>query len=138
MTNFLVMSRTRSRIMDPEERESCRQIFDVFAPTYEDTVLKKWKYNAPARVWITLMHRLLKFSQGSMTRQQLERASNTSKLRSRILDAGAGTGLVYLHLSGLGYQNIVWADFSAVMLAQCQSHTDRKYSAFHLVQNEQP
>ena len=53
MTNFLVMSRTRSRIMDPEERESCRQIFDVFAPTYEDTVLKKWKYNAPARVWIS-------------------------------------------------------------------------------------
>lgn len=68
------------------------QLYDAFAPTYDDTLLSKWGYEAPAAAAQLLTHHV--------------------PLESSVLDAGCGTGLTGDQLRRVGFSSVHGADIS--------------------------
>jgi predicted TPR repeat methyltransferase len=68
------------------------QLYDDFAPTYDDTLLSKWGYEAPATA--------------------AEMLARHIPLESTVLDAGCGTGLTGEELHRVGFAAVHGADIS--------------------------
>ncbi len=73
------------------------QLYDAFAPTYDDTLLSKWGYEAPAAAAQLL--------------------ARHAPLTSIVLDAGCGTGLTGAELHRVGFDTVHGADISLPSLA---------------------
>jgi predicted TPR repeat methyltransferase len=78
-----------------EPAEVMRQ-YDEFAPSYDETLLWKWGYQAPAMA--------------------AELLAKHVPLKSIILDAGCGTGLTGSELRRVGFDTVEGADISATSL----------------------
>lgn len=76
-------------------REVMRQ-YDEFAPTYDETLLSKWGYRAPAEAAALLARHI--------------------RLESVILDAGCGTGLTGIELHRIGFEALHGVDISTPSL----------------------
>ncbi len=77
------------------------RLYDDFAPTYDDTLLSKWGYEAPA----TAAQMLARYV----------------PLGSRVLDAGCGTGLTGSALHEVGFSTVHGADISLPSLQAAAS-----------------
>jgi predicted TPR repeat methyltransferase len=89
------------KIYSPESPEELKEAYAEWAEEYDEDLDKNYGYVAPR-----------------VGAEALDRALDDKS--ARILDAGAGTGLVGLVLSGMGYTNIDALDFSAEMLAEAE------------------
>ena len=83
--------------------------YDQWAPEYEQDLVGCFAWNAPGNASALLEKYVAK--------------------PARILDAGAGTGLVGVSLRQLGYTDLVAIDLSAGMLEE--AHRKQVYSEFH-------
>lgn len=89
--------------------------YDEFAPAYDETLLSKWGYQAPARA--------------------AELLATHAALESSVLDAGCGTGLTGQELRRVGFANIHGADISQASLQIAASKgLYRSLSAANLLQ----
>ncbi len=70
--------------------------YDEFAPGYDETLLGKWGYDAPARA--------------------AELLANHTALDAGVLDAGCGTGLTGLQLKRCGFDALHGVDISSASL----------------------
>lgn len=73
------------------------QLYDAFAPTYDDTLMRKWGYEAPAMA--------------------AERLARHVSLGSVVLDAGCGTGLTGDELRRVGFETVHGVDISLPSLS---------------------
>jgi ubiquinone/menaquinone biosynthesis C-methylase UbiE len=76
--------------------EEVMRQYDEFAPTYDETLLSKWGYQAPAEAAAILTRHI--------------------KLGSVVLDAGCGTGLTGSELHRVGFDSVHGIDISTPSL----------------------